>query len=452
MCSSGAVLSDAEEELRDEIVALRAALHRERRARNYRAEVQAMLVETAEKVNPAGVADVIARGFTDIVQAGWVCVAFLSAEDPNMMEFAFGPTMPTEVANDWRNAPLSTEVPMSAVLRGDLASVELPDNDGFERWPVFSAESERANFASFYCLPIPSRDDSKPIAVIGLAWPHAHDIDEDERTLLADIISASAPAFERARQSATDRQVAQTLQNWLLPPSIPTHERLDVATFYLPGRDEMSVGGDWYDVVQLDDTTSAFVIGDVVGHNVRAAAEMGQVRHVLASSLLLTGGDPALSLQQTDDYFTRRAPDTMATAIVIVVDTDDGTVKMASAGPPPPIVTAPGTASRLLESTVGPPIGAGLGGYTNAGTELPVGVLLTLFTDGVVERRGEVIDDSVMALCNDIDRAVALERSARDLSQITGDVSSEVVIPVLDQRVRAEVADDDAAAIVLRRL
>lgn len=435
----------SEAKLREENDALRALLRRERRARDYRSDVQTLLVETAEKVDPFGVAGVIARGFTDIVQTGWVVVAFLSADDPNTMEFVFGPTMPADVARDWKNAPLSTDVPMAAVLRGDLAAAELPDPSGFDRWPLFAAEADRADFASFYCLPIPSSDGTLPTAVIGLAWPDAHEIDDAERTLLADIISASAPAFERARRGAADRQVAETLQNWLLPPAISEHDHLDVASLYVPGRDELSVGGDWYDVVELGDFSSAFVIGDVVGHNVRAAAEMGQVRHVLASSLLSTSGDPALSLQQTDDYFTRRSPDTMATALVMVVDAAAGSVTIASAGHLPPILTDPSTASRLMRTEVGPPIGTGLGGYVSVVRELPAGTLLVAYTDGVVERRDEVIDDSLLDLCADIDREVGDQ-----LGRGVTDFASAAVVSLLEQRARSEGADDDAAAIVLR--
>ncbi len=437
------MLFDVEEELRAENAALRASLHRERRTRDYRADVQRLLVQTADKIDPSGVAEVIARGFTEIVQAGWVAVAFLSAEEPDVVEIIFGPTVPTEVADDWRRVPLSTDVPMISVLRGDVDSIEMSDSNGFGQWPLFAAEKVRADMASFYCMPI-ADSNGVPVASIGLAWPQPHAIVATERTLLDDIISASAPAFERARRAATDRQVAQTLQTWLLPPSIPEHERLDVATLYVPNRDEMSVGGDWYDVVQLDETTSAFVVGDVVGHNVRAAAEMGQVRHVLACNLLVTKGDPALSLQLTDDYFSRRTPDTMATAVVIVVGIDDGVLTMASAGHLPPIVTEPGTASRLVELTVGPPIGAGLGTYSNVERRWSIGSLLTAFTDGVVERRDQVIDDALLELCGDIDRAI--ERN------ISASTSAGVVASLLADRVSAEAADDDAAAMVLRRL
>lgn len=444
------MLSSAEEELSDEVAALRALLHRERRARSYRSEVQQMLVDTSHEIDPSGVADVLASGFTEIVESSWVCVAFRDADNPNMMRLQFGPTMPNDVAADWARTPLSADIPMAAVLRGEVETVELPDRAGFDRWPPFAAAASEAGIGSFHCLPIKNAQNNTVSAVIGLAWNEPHSLEPDDRVLLEEILVNAAPAFERARVSAVDRQVATTLQQWLLPPSLPEIDQLDIATVYTPGRDELTVGGDWYEVIEIDGSTTAIVVGDVVGHNVRAAAEMGQVRHVLASSLLATGGDPAESLRHTDAYFSRRSPDTMASAIVVVfrldASGDVGEMVISSAGHLPPIVTDPGTASRLIETDVGPPVGAGLGGYGNVVRDLPPGALLTAFTDGVVERRDEVIDDSLLALCREIDHAVSLQTVGTAAT-----ISSRLVAEVLERRIDGGAGDDDAAALVVKR-
>jgi hypothetical protein len=436
------------EDLLAELVRLRAQLGRERRLRTYRSEIHGLMAQAASAATPRAVAQVVASGFAEIVGSGWVCVAFVDPVNPEMAEFVFGATMPPEVVLDWPTAPLTTDLPMTAVLRGDSDTIELPDSSEFDRWPPFAAESERAMIGSFYCLPIPgaTADDTRA-AAIGLAWPSPHEIDDDERLLLADIIAASAPAFDRARTALTHRRVSETLQNWLLPPSIPEIAGLDVATLYVPGRDELTVGGDWYDVVSINETTSAFVVGDVVGHNERAAAEMGQVRHVLASNLMTSEGDGALSLQRTDEYFSRRSPDTMATAIVVVVNADAESVTIASAGHLPPVVAAPATACRIVDCPPGPPIGTGLGGYRSIRHPFPHGALLVAFTDGVVERRDEVIDDSLLDLCRAIDRAVV-----DDARGTIADVPAEVINAVLQLRVADEDGDDDAASLVLRRI
>lgn len=437
-----------DEDLLSELVRLRAQLGRERRLRTYRSEIHGLMAQTASVGTPRGVAQVVASGFTEIVGSGWVCVAFVDPVHPQIAQFVFGSTMPTGVVLDWPTAPLSTDLPMTAVLRGEHASIELPDASEFDRWPLFAAESERAMIGSFYCLPIPGATaEDAPAAAIGLAWPEPHEIDDDERMLLDDIIAASAPAFERARKALTHRRVSETLQNWLLPPSIPEIAGLEVATLYVPGRNELTVGGDWYDVVSINETTSAFVVGDVVGHNERAAAEMGQVRHVLASNLMTSAGDGALSLQRTDDYFSRRSPDTMATAIVVVVDAEAESVTIASAGHLPPVVATPATACRIVDCPPGPPIGTGLGGYHSIRHPFPRGALLVAFTDGVVERRDEVLDDSLLDLCRAIDRAVV-----DDARGTIADVSAGAINSVLESRVADEDGADDAASLVLRRI
>jgi hypothetical protein len=427
--------------IEDELVRLRRQLALERGARRHRAALQELASATGRVVTRRGVARAIADRASDLLSAGWASVGFVGDDD--IAHFVHGPTVPDIASVEWSESPLDVEVPINAVLRGDLRRVELTDREAIMDWPLLVPEIDRLEMSSLVIEPIPP-SPGRPAAALALAWPEPHALTELERELLDELIDAASPAFERARRTEIDREVADTLQNWLLPPSVPELAHLQISTLYRPGTGELAVGGDWYDVVKLDDDTSAIVVGDVVGHDVRAAAEMGQVRHVLASQLLATS-DVASALTLTDRYFFGREIDTMATALVMIFDARSACLHLSSAGHLAPIVCQADTRSRLIECGLGPPIGSGLGGYVAVRQDLPPSSLLVAFTDGVIEQRDRPIDDSLEALCRDIDECLgglgewwASSRSGRRVMQ------------VLRQRADEPWRRDDVAAVVVR--
>jgi len=429
------VHADRERGLRDEIDRLHAQLNRERRARQHRLEINRLAANTSGQVTRAGVAAVIAAHASDLFSAGWVMVAYVGDDD--ITHIAHGPRVPDDIRADWTTAPLDTQVPICESLRTGRR-FELRSREDFEPWPILVAEADRARLASFTVEPV--RGGSLPAAVIALGWDHPRTMDDLERELLGELADVAAPGFRRAVHTETDRDVASTLQTWLLPDGLPDIDGLTISTIYEPGKGEMQVGGDWFDVVEVDDGRVAVVVGDVVGHDVRAAAEMGQVRHVLASHLA-QDGDPVNSLAITDRYFHRRAPDTMATALVMVIGADRSRVEIASAGHLPPVIVEPGTSARTLDCGLGPPIGSGLGGYTSVARPFPPQAIAVGFTDGVVEQRDRTIDESVAAFCHEVDQKLA--------TRLTDDA-----VPVLARLVtrRATSPDqrDDAAAVIVQ--
>lgn len=383
-----------------EVSRLRTELDLERRARRHRVALQELAAATSRVVTRRGVAEAITERASDLLDTGWASVAYVGEDD--IIHFVHGPNMPEVAWAEWSEAPLDTDVPVASVLRGDAERLELTDRGAISGWPLLTQEIDRLDMGSLIIEPVPA-DGARPLAAIALAWPDSHTMDELERELLEEVIEAATPAFERARRTELDREVARTMQDWLLPASVPDLERLDIAALYRPARGDMAVGGDWYDVLRLSDDTAAIVVGDVVGHDARAAAEMGQVRHVLASQLFSTR-DVAAALTATDRYFFARSVDTMATALVMVFHADDGRLELASAGHLPPIVREPDRASETIECGLGPPIGSGLGGHVGVDRILAPDSVLVAFTDGIVERRDRTIDESLGAFCAEIDR------------------------------------------------
>lgn len=428
------MLTDIEERLQDEVRTLRAALLRERRARRYRMQVHRLGAATSAAATRYEVADVIARGMSDILGTDWALVGYV--EDEHNVRIVFGPGVSDEVRQRYSTTPIGARLPLTAVLRGEQDFFQLTDAAAFEQWPALSSRLEDSGMKSFATQAIRG-SQGMPVAAISVGWPAPHEMDDVERQIVAEMAATAAQAFERAARAELDGDVAQTLQRWLLPePNAPV-DGLEVVTLYQPGRDELAVGGDWYDVVPLGDGRIALVVGDVVGHDVRAAAEMAQVRHVLASQLV-TAPDPVTAFANTDRYLASRPTNTMATAIAIVVeapggDTAERRAIVVSAGHLPPILVA-GDAPRTLSIPTGPPLGSGLGGFAEALLTLEHGALLVAFTDGLVERRGVEIDASIESLRSDLS-------SRRDLVSITDHLRLLAASP--DR-------DDDVAALVAR--
>jgi anti-sigma regulatory factor (Ser/Thr protein kinase)/putative methionine-R-sulfoxide reductase with GAF domain len=208
----------------------------------------------------------------------------------------------------------------------------------------------------------------------------------------------AAPGIERARlHSALEREhrVAIGLQRSLLPRRLIDVVGVAVAARYLPASDE--VGGDWYDVFELPRGEVGIVIGDVVGHGVRAAVLMGQLRTAL-HAYALSEPSPARTLERLDRFVHGMGEFAMATAAYAVFDPETGNLRLASAGHLPPMVIGNGSA-RLLEIAPATPLGAFLyGSIHDHELKLAEGETLLFYTDGLIERRGVPLTDSMERL------------------------------------------------------
>jgi anti-anti-sigma factor len=168
---------------------------------------------------------------------------------------------------------------------------------------------------------------------------------------------------------------------------------LALAAHYLPGAEGAQAGGDWYDVVELEDDRVAIAVGDVVGQGPAAAAVMGQLRSAL-SAALLQGCGPAEALELLDRFAARLPGALASTAACLLIDPAACTIRWSRAGHLPPLLVTPDGGNRLLtEAGAGAVLGAvGRSPYTEGTVTIAPGATLLLYTDGLVERRGETID------------------------------------------------------------
>jgi len=267
---------------------------------------------------------------------------------------------------------------------------------------------------------------------------------EDDQRTMREIAARAGLAIDNARLYGEQRALAEGLQRSLLTAP-PEPEHLEIAVRYEPAGQAAQVGGDWYDAFVQRDGSTVAVIGDVVGHDIAAAAAMGQLRSLLRGIAVHTGAGPADVLCGVDAAMDTLDLGTTATAIVARIEqTPDevaaGTARLrwSSAGHPPPVlIRSDGTVTVL--SPEEPNLLLGFAPDIerfDAEVALSSGDVLLLYTDGLVEERGEGIDESI-------------ERLAETLSGLTG-LGLEDGCDELLARMRPERREDDVALLVIR--
>ncbi|WP_326650910.1 MULTISPECIES: SpoIIE family protein phosphatase [unclassified Streptomyces] len=253
-------------------------------------------------------------------------------------------------------------------------------------------------------------------------------------------VTDHAEAAERLRASERrHRETAVTLQRSLLPQELEQPDDLCIAATYQPGGTDAAVGGDWYDVITLGAGRTALVIGDVMGRGVRAAAVMGQLRTAVRAYARLDL-PPHEVLQLLDGLAAEIDASQIATCVYAVHDPNEGRLVYASAGHLPVMVRDEDGTVRRAEDPTGPPLGTGGWLHTSGTIALPPGSSAVLYTDGLIERRGEDIDEGVAALERALSGAtgtpqVVCDRLIRSLG-VTAEHDDDVAVLVVQHPTR----------------
>lgn len=219
----------------------------------------------------------------------------------------------------------------------------------------------------------------------------------EEETPAGDaIIGATLEGLRRAAAEVEHvAALAETLQRSLLPEHLPQIAGLGLAARYVAGSADAQVGGDWYDVIPLRDGRTGLAIGDVVGHGLDAAAKMAALQNALRA-YALDGLRPSLVLERMNGFARELQGGPMATLLYAVVDPDAAQMRMASAAHPPPLVADPTGAVEYAEGPTGSPLGVvPFPTYDESVVALADGSTILLYTDGLVERPEESLDQGL---------------------------------------------------------
>ncbi len=260
------------------------------------------------------------------------------------------------------------------------------------------------------------------------------------RSKVAVFVALQRERWERVREArarARAEAIAGALQRHLLPDRLPTVPGLEMASRYRPSERVALVGGDWYDAIELPTGGIGLVIGDVVGHGVQAATLMGELRAALRAYAVAEPRSPAAVLTSLNALVaSTHRMQMVATLLYMVVDEDGNRARFASAGHLPPLVIDADGTTRFIEHHHDPPLGADdKASFVEWEGELANSTVL-LYTDGLVERRGETLDAGLERLRE------AVGKGPDGLEQLCSHV--------LDQAVGGRDAQDDIALLAAR--
>jgi PAS domain S-box-containing protein len=311
------------------------------------------------------------------------------------------------------------------------ATVWVRTRDERRAWyPDMADDSDRAGLVTTVSAPL--IDDSGVIGVLGIGWDQEVAGDPTLELHVGLLAGACAQALHRVvRLKATTDLVSQLTAQLLARRD--TVEHLDVATAYLPAVSELGFGGDWYDVVTSGPSTTSLIVGDVVGHDVEAAARMAITRSSLRTAVL---AHP--DLDGVGDLLTRSlgltSPQFFATAVVVDVDVERRRLCWTSFGHPPATVRhVDGTVTVLTET--GPPIGLLSDGAPIGSLAVESGDVVVVYSDGLVEHRAHGIDDRLGEL-------------AEVLRTADPGAGAESILRTVMSVLVDETRDDDVAAVV----
>ncbi|MFF9086657.1 SpoIIE family protein phosphatase [Streptomyces sp. NPDC014991] len=347
--------------------------------------VQDVIDLVADQIMPAFGAQSLVLSATD---AGRLRITGYRGYDPDTVERLDG-------------LPLDTVfTPVGRVLRSGVPAFFADPEDMRRSYPEASVISGKQAWAF-----LPLIVSGRPVGCCILSYDAPRAFPAEDRAVLTALAGLVAQALDRARLYDTKRDLAHGLQQALLPRTLPEVTGLRVAARYLPATRGMDIGGDFYDLIPLGDSAVAAVIGDVQGHDAAAAALMGQVRTAVhAHATLGTTADQVLA--GTNRLVLDLCPDLFTSCLYAHLDLAGRRVTLASAGHPPPVVRLPGRGARPLDVPPGPLLGIDPDAAFPV-TEIPLtpALMLLLYTDGLIERPGDDLEDSITALAHHLAQA-----------------------------------------------
>lgn len=304
-------------------------------------------------------------------------------------------------------------------------------------YPILWPHISHLGITSAAYLPLIAQ--ARPIGALGLLYSEKDGFTGDERNLLVALGSSIAQSLQRAMLYEQEHDLAEGLQQAMLPRRIPDVPGAQVAVRYRSARLGRDIGGDWYDVIPLPGGRVGAVIGDVQGHDTHAAAVMGQLRIVLRA-YAAEGHSPATVMARASVFLHELDTDRFATCSYAEADLTTGVVQLVRAYHVDPLVRDTDGSCRRLLVEGGLPLGLsaefGRLEYPVSTVELDPGQTLVLFTDGLVELPGADLDEGMQLLTS------MVRNGPQDLQRLADQLCEEV-----DER----GGEDDVAVLLLRR-
>jgi len=348
-----------------------------------------------------------------------------------LLDFSSGQLVATAAAGLEEEVAQGVRIPVGRGFAGRIAADHRPVIlDHVDHTTVLNPILWAKGIRALVGVPLIAGGRVIGVLHVGSLTPREFTSDDVELLQLAAGRAATAVQSLIMRE---DRIAAAALQRSLLPFALPASDAGQLAARYVPG--EGAVGGDWYDGFTLPSGQLCVVIGDVTGSGLPAAVIMGRMRSALRA-YALESADPGEVLAKLDAKMQHFEPGAVATVAYAVFDPGMDRVRICLAGHYPPVVAVPGRPAELADVALGLLIGAAPGAQRPVTTlELAPGTLLCFYTDGLIERRDQAIDDGLARLC----QAVSAQPP---------DAACAAVMAALVGR---QPARDDIALLIVRR-
>ncbi|MFJ6699442.1 SpoIIE family protein phosphatase [Streptomyces sp. NPDC091272] len=355
-------------------------------------------------------------------------------EEGRRLRVTFGDGIDPAMAHSLDGMALDAPKPLAHAIRKNRMEVIDSRADYRAAWPQAHHLLDATTAESFLMVPFAAEADV-PLGGWVITYDRPHRTTEQERTLLNLTAELAGQAWARIRLSSARVELAGVLQRDMLPAVLPATDGYEIATRYLPAHEGLEVGGDWYDVIAFPDGSVACIIGDVQGHNIQAAALMGQVRTAM-HAYAWQDPSPDRVLRRTNELMLQMGTPGFATCLYVLLD-PQGRIRSARAGHVPPVRLSAGEA--YTDETPGAlPLGVMQGTrYPLSRGVLAEGETLALFTDGVVEGPQLGVDSGTALV-------------ARAMEELRGRPVEEVADALMSCAVCTEHQDDRAVLLVRR--
>lgn len=345
------------------------------------------------------------------------------------------PTFDGETQEQLSELPLDAPMPVTAAVREQIPVI-LPSPEQIQqRFPDVSTWMAAAGLAASVNLPLVAPDGTS-LGALAFGWDSPQQFDAARLATMRTIAELCTQTLERTRLGESEHRLVASLQNRVVTP-LPQAPGLAIAQRYRPAARHVGMGGDWYEGVPLDEHRYALVVGDVAGHGITAVADMIQLRSTI-EALVRAEVELSSVFSRASALLQASGVGVTASACIFVVDTEADTLSYIVAGHPPPIVRAPDGTVQLVEDGRQPLLGIPIPRGGPATAPFPPGATLVAYTDGLIERRSEVIDRSIERLRG------AVEAFHVDDVEVMADRLVEECLDDVEP-------DDDVALVIIER-
>ncbi|MYS20897.1 Serine phosphatase RsbU, regulator of sigma subunit [Streptomyces sp. DvalAA-14] len=341
--------------------------------------------------------------------------------------------LPPELLHDLGVARIDSPLPIAEAIRSQTAFF-ITREDVRENYPLLWPYIEPTDLTSTAILPLAA--EARPTGALAILYQGRRDFSPEERNLLLALAGTFSQSLQRALKYDQEHSMAAALQQAMLPARIPRVPGLCLAVRYQPAARGHQAGGDWYDAMTLPGGGIALVVGDVQGHDVHAAAVMGQVRAALRA-YAAEGHSPETIMARTSRFLAELDTDLIATCICAHLRPDSASVTFVRAGHPYPLIRGADRRTGPIEVAGGLPLGLPqLHDEPYPATRIGLGPEDTLLmcTDGLLESHGSDLDAGERQI------RTLLDEGPSDLDEL-----AEHIVATIEQR---QGQEDDIALLL----